>query len=212
MVSHRRCNEEVSMETRASAHRRVARLVGAGCSLVALVVGLLLTAGDLSSSHAVSRHRDALLQKLSPSAHLAPAALAAEQLWRTTIGRFFDGQLHPPPPSKAKSYRKETKHDEDQDDVQTALEEAYSPSEDHDPHGMLLPSAAAEQSRWEQQVLSMQRAQLKDNSDIMRNVVLLHASKKGRAGAEKKGGSAEVKRSEAATGAGAARQVSFKLA
>eukprot|EP00960_Hanusia_phi_P040825 754673-Hanusia_phi.AAC.1 len=202
-VSHRTCNEGDFTERQVSNNRRLARLAGTGVSLLALVVCVLLTADELSEHHAVRSDRNTLLQKLRPSAQLAPAALAAEELWKQTVGHFFKGQLHPPAPTTAK-VRKERQHQDDEDDVQTALEEAYSPSEDHDPHGRLLPSAAAEQSRWDRQILSMQRAQLQDNSDIMRNIVLLHASKKSRRSEESKGERSQVKPPTAAAAAAAA--------
>ena len=155
-----------SMEARSQA-ALVAFAVLAGCALLLELVrssGTVGTASPLALSTTVlaSSSLDWLgggtygdpypaNGRLSPQAHLAPAALAAEAGWKETVGSLF---------GDARAGKS--------DPVQ----------ERGEPHGRLLVAAKEGEKLWQEQIKAMQAGELQANRDVMNTVSLLRGGNK----------------------------------
>jgi len=93
--------------------------------------------------------------RLSPQAHLAPAALAAEAGWKKTMGNLFS-------------------------DARTGKADPLA-QESSEPRGQLLVAAKEGEKLWQEQIKAMQAGELQANREVMNTVSLLRG---GHGGAE----------------------------
>eukprot|EP00286_Rhodomonas_abbreviata_P022235 CAMPEP_0181294274 /NCGR_PEP_ID=MMETSP1101-20121128/3509_1 /TAXON_ID=46948 /ORGANISM="Rhodomonas abbreviata, Strain Caron Lab Isolate" /LENGTH=555 /DNA_ID=CAMNT_0023398913 /DNA_START=15 /DNA_END=1680 /DNA_ORIENTATION=+ len=109
---------------------------------------------------------------LGKTTSLAPAAHAAQAMWKKTVGDFYGDQLisnQHALQTPAQHVRVNFGHGSEQDT------NPFGVSDQDELHGELLPSAKAEEDNWNMKLQSMQQDELQSNRDVMNNVILLHS-------------------------------------